>query len=154
MKPPLRPGEPLPTLTLGAVIEGTAYRAVHKLGEGGMGAVYEVVHLPTGERRALKIVRRPFVGGSEREERFLLEVLALERLTDARHVVRIFEQGRTPGCPYYVMEYIEPPAPPAPRVSEAAGVIRGALRARPAPGPALRVPKTSAVSLGDAGPHR
>jgi eukaryotic-like serine/threonine-protein kinase len=103
----LRPSEPLPTLTIGAVIEGTAYRVVHKLGEGGMGAVYEVVHLPTGERRALKILRRPLFGNPTYEELFMLEILALERLTDAPHIVRIFEQGRTLGRPYYVMEFVE-----------------------------------------------
>ncbi|HEU4535583.1 MAG TPA: serine/threonine-protein kinase, partial [Polyangiaceae bacterium] len=103
----LRPSEPLPTLAVDARVEGSPYKVVRRLGEGGMGVVYEVEHVQTRERRALKILRRLFVNDPEHEERFLLEVRGLERLRGARHVVRVLEQGRTLGRPYYVMDFVE-----------------------------------------------
>jgi eukaryotic-like serine/threonine-protein kinase len=102
------PKAPLPSFAPGSVIAGTNYRVVRCLGEGGMGAVYEVVHLPTGERRALKILRRIFVDNPAHEERFMLEVRALEKVSGARHIVRVFESGCLPsGRPYYVMALVE-----------------------------------------------
>jgi eukaryotic-like serine/threonine-protein kinase len=73
-----------------------------------MGVVYEVVDLRTGARRALKILHRLLLDNPAAEERFMLEVRALERLSGSRHIVPVFESGRLPsGRPYYVMAYVE-----------------------------------------------
>jgi len=48
------------------------YQVGRMLGRGGMGDVYEAIHVPTGRRVALKVLRRSRFGGAERE-RFLRE---------------------------------------------------------------------------------
>src|SRR5580700_12284719 len=53
----------------GAVFAGR-YRIVRCLGAGGMGAVYEVVHLETDRRRALKVMLPHVFESAELRERF------------------------------------------------------------------------------------
>jgi len=85
-----------------------AYRLVRLLGEGGMGAVYEVEHRELGVRFALKVLSPAAAGDAGlARARFLAEGRVLARL---RHpnLVRVYDLGfdaRT-GAPYYVMDLI------------------------------------------------
>lgn len=55
---------------------GGRYELLEKIGEGGMGAVYEAVHVATYRRCALKLVHDHLSAGHEAKERFLREVRA------------------------------------------------------------------------------
>jgi serine/threonine-protein kinase len=85
--PVLAPPDPLLGATLGA-----GYRLVHRLGSGGMGAVYEAVS-SDGQRLALKVVLPERASQSPRaERRFLREARALLEL-DHPNIVRVFDAG-------------------------------------------------------------
>lgn len=91
----------------GQWIAGTPYRVVRSLGTGGMGEVYEVDHLRTGTRRALKVVReRMMVGDRVVLARFVREARVLRSIVHP-HVVTVFEGGvLRDGRPYYTMELL------------------------------------------------
>jgi hypothetical protein len=94
------------TLPEGAVVAGRL-RVVRTLGEGGMGAVYEVEHLITKHRRALKLLHAEVAGMPGVVERFLREASAAGRVGNP-HVVETFDAGTTEhGEPYIVMELLK-----------------------------------------------
>ncbi len=83
------------------------YRTVRFLGRGGMGAVYEVEHLHTGQRLAMKVLasRQPEVS----VERFKREARAASRI-QSDHVVRVTDAdvaAELDGAPFLVMELLE-----------------------------------------------
>lgn len=88
----------------GTIIQG--YRVVRCIGQGGFGAVYELVHCQFARRAALKVLSLP----SSRPEitaRFLNEARAANAV---RHpgTVQIFEIGQLAnGAPWLLMEFIE-----------------------------------------------
>jgi non-specific serine/threonine protein kinase/serine/threonine-protein kinase len=83
------------------------YRVVRKLGEGGMGVVYEVRQdHPVRRRLALKLVKW---GMDTRDvlARFESERQALALMSHP-NVARVFDAGATErGRPYFTMEYVE-----------------------------------------------
>jgi len=97
----------------GGLVRIDEYRVLEALGRGGMGVVYRVERIPSGEKLALKMVEARFLRFSEDDsrERFEREI---DALTPLRHpgVVRIFDSGvaRHPmgfDIAYYVMELVE-----------------------------------------------
>ena len=84
------------------------YRIVRVLGEGGMGAVYEAVHLVTGRRVALKVIVSQLLA---REDgivtRFQREARASGAI-DSQYVVQVLDSGVDAATqnPYLVMEYL------------------------------------------------
>jgi serine/threonine protein kinase len=84
-----------------------AWRIVGKLGEGGMGRVFEVER-DDGQysmRAALKLLARS--GGAEMLDRFRLERQILARL-DHPHIARLLDGGTTDdGRPWLVLERVE-----------------------------------------------
>ncbi len=85
---------------------GGRYRPVRLLGKGGMGAVYEVEHLHTGQRFALKVIT-PQPGASV--ERFKREARAASRIR-SDHIVQVTDADVAPelgGAPFLVMELLE-----------------------------------------------
>jgi serine/threonine-protein kinase len=85
-------------------IIGGKYRITERLGQGGMGTVFEAVHLGTGGRVALKII----VSAELKDEvltRFQREARAAGTI-DSAHIVRVFDTGidDKTGCPYMAME--------------------------------------------------
>jgi CHASE1-domain containing sensor protein len=82
------------------------YRLVRKLGEGGMGVVYQAEHALLRRPTAVKAIS-PRAGGRQLVERFEREVLATSHLTHP-NTVAVFDFGYTPeGVFYYAMEYLE-----------------------------------------------
>jgi non-specific serine/threonine protein kinase/serine/threonine-protein kinase len=83
------------------------YRLLRKVGEGGMGEVWEAEQLePIRRRVALKLVRHGLVG-SEVALRFESERQALARM-DHPCIARVFDAGTTAsGRPYFAMEFVE-----------------------------------------------
>jgi serine/threonine-protein kinase len=92
-------------LAAGAVV-AEKLRVVRLIGSGGMGAVYEVEHLYTKHRRALKLLHAQFAQARGIVERFLREASAAGRI-GSPHVVETYDAGRLPGGePYIVMELL------------------------------------------------
>ena len=83
------------------------FRLLRKLGEGGMGVVYEAEHHTIGRRAAVKVMHAEFAKNDEYAKRFLNEARAVNII---RHpgLVEIFEFGQElDGSLYIVMEFLE-----------------------------------------------
>jgi serine/threonine-protein kinase len=82
------------------------YELTRKIGEGGMGVVYEATHVMLRRPTALKLL--PIEkAGEETISRFEREVRQTSRLQHPNSVY-IFDYGRTPeGQFYYAMEYLD-----------------------------------------------
>lgn len=81
-------------------------RLGRKLGEGGMGAVFEAMNERTGRRVAVKVMRPELATNAEAAGRFLQEAHACGRVRHP-HVVDIYDAGVDNGMPYLVMEFLE-----------------------------------------------
>jgi serine/threonine protein kinase len=84
------------------------YRVVAKIGEGGMGTVYEVVHTGTGRRLAAKVLTGAGLdGGQEAVARFEREARTAGSI-DTQHIVTVVDTGTdgATGHPYMVMELL------------------------------------------------
>ena len=84
-----------------------AYRIIRLLGEGGMGAVYEVEHEQLGVRYALKAFSTENKYADVLKNKFLAEGKVLARLRDP-HLIRVFDLAidDATGVPYFVMDII------------------------------------------------
>jgi CHASE1-domain containing sensor protein len=81
------------------------YRLYRKLGEGGMGVVYEAEHALLRRPTAVKVIS-PKAVGHEALERFEREVKATSQLTHP-NTIAVYDYGRAPhGGFYYAMEYL------------------------------------------------
>jgi eukaryotic-like serine/threonine-protein kinase len=90
----------------GAVFAGR-YQIVRCIATGGMGAVYEALHLETDRRRALKVMHPHFVESAELRSRFRQEARVAARI-ESDHIVEVFDAGidETTGMPFLVMELL------------------------------------------------
>lgn len=84
------------------------YRVVARLGEGGMGTVYQVEQAALGRSYALKVLHgHQLELGRTSVEQFLREARAAARLRHP-HIVDVFDFGYLPdGRPYFVMELLD-----------------------------------------------
>lgn len=83
------------------------YRVLRRIGEGGMGIVYEAEHVVIEKRVALKVLRDDFSSRSEVVQRFRQEAKSASKIGNA-HIVDISDFGETPaGAIYFVMELLE-----------------------------------------------
>ncbi|KYF94128.1 protein kinase, partial [Sorangium cellulosum] len=83
------------------------YRVVRCIATGAMGAVYEVVHIETERRRALKVMHPHLAENPEFHARFKLEARVAARIA-TEHIVEVFDAGIDPetGMPFLVMELL------------------------------------------------
>ena len=84
-----------------------AYRIIRLLGEGGMGAVYEVEHEQLGVHYALKAFSTQNKHADVLKKKFLAEGKVLARLHDP-HLIRVFDLAidEATDVPYFVMDMI------------------------------------------------
>jgi serine/threonine-protein kinase len=83
------------------------YRIVRKLGEGGMGSVYEAVHMQIGRRAAIKVLHPQYAKNEQMASRFVNEARAAN-IVQHPGIVGIFEIGQLPDkTAYIIMEYLE-----------------------------------------------
>ncbi len=111
------PAHELPTVTeaplstlrelTGSIIDGR-YEVGDLLACGGMGAVYEAVHLQLDRRVAIKILNPVFMHKEDYVARFMLEAKAASRIRH-ENVVQMLDFGKLPGgsSVYSVMEFLE-----------------------------------------------
>src|SRR6185295_18951916 len=96
----------LPALDLNRLLDGTPYDAVVRIGEGGMGEIYEAVGRVAGERVVVKVLRAELLKQPEMIDRMRVEGEALELLSHP-NIVGARGHGTTRGGrPYVAMERI------------------------------------------------
>ncbi|HRI71448.1 MAG TPA: serine/threonine-protein kinase [Polyangium sp.] len=93
-------------LSTGTVFAGR-YRVERCIAAGGMGAVYEVVHIETNRRRALKVMHAHYVSNDELRGRFRQEARVAAEI-ESEHIVDVFDAGidEATGMPFLVMELL------------------------------------------------
>lgn len=83
------------------------YKILKRIGEGGMGLVYEGVHTVIEKRVAIKVLREDFSKRTEVVERFRQEAKSASRIGH-ENIVDISDFGETPtGASYFVMEFLD-----------------------------------------------
>jgi serine/threonine-protein kinase len=91
---------------IGATLAGR-YRIVRRIGEGGMGAVYEAVHTIIGKRLAVKVLLEKFLTKTD----FVARLLQEARLASAighEHIVDVTDFGTTDdGRAFVAMEFLD-----------------------------------------------
>ena len=82
------------------------YRIVRKIGQGGMGSVWEAKHEQLHRKAAIKLLRRELTTDPQVEIRFFNEAKAASRV-DHPSIVKIDEFGHLPdGTAYIIMEFL------------------------------------------------
>ncbi len=94
-------------LVVGAIFAGR-YRVDRRIAAGGMGAVYEVTHLETSRRRALKVMHPDLVQNDESRDRFRQEARVTAQI-ESEYIVDVFDAGidESTHMPYLVMELLQ-----------------------------------------------
>jgi serine/threonine-protein kinase len=88
------------------MIAGTNLRVIRPIGEGGMGAVYEVEELSVAKLYVMKVIHAEFARGPRIAARMVKEAKFLARL-EHENIVQVFWAGETQDehkLPYFVME--------------------------------------------------
>lgn len=92
---------------VGEMVPGTKYLVVSRIGQGGMGSVYEVEHVELGKRFVLKALLDQFCQRQDLVQRLRNEWRSLGRL-EHPHIVSVSDAGvAANGAPYYVMERLQ-----------------------------------------------
>lgn len=95
-----------PDPLLGQTLAGR-YRILRKIGEGGMGIVYEAVHVVIEKHVALKVLREDFSHRPDVVERFRQEAKSASRIGH-EHIIDISDFGVTSsGAHFFVMELLQ-----------------------------------------------
>ncbi len=83
------------------------YRVLRKLGEGGMGSVYEAEHLAIARRVAIKVLHPSYSSDPEALARFYNEARAAN-LIDHPSIVQVLDYGQQEdGSFYFIMELLK-----------------------------------------------
>ena len=82
------------------------YEALSQIGTGGMGIVYKVRDLETGEILALKVLKPEIASDPDVQENFKRELCLARKITH-KNVCRIHEFSRSNGTAYTSMEFVE-----------------------------------------------
>ncbi len=81
------------------------YRLGKKLGQGGMGAVYEGLDTESGEEAAIKVLAPALASEEGFRARFEAEIESLKKLRHP-HIVRLLGYGEQSGTLFYAMELV------------------------------------------------
>ncbi|HEX9103124.1 MAG TPA: serine/threonine-protein kinase [Polyangia bacterium] len=96
------PADPL----IGSIL-GDTYEVQRRLGEGGMGLVYEARHVRLGRHYAIKLMHKMFAADRDALARFRREAIAASTI-QSPNVAQVFDVNATrDGQPYLVYEYID-----------------------------------------------
>jgi serine/threonine-protein kinase len=91
---------------VGTVVQGK-YRFVRKLGEGGMGAVYEGENITIRRKVAIKCLHQQLARNANVVARFRNEALAATQIGN-EHIVDVLDMGQMPdGSFFLVLEFLD-----------------------------------------------
>src|SRR5215471_6460777 len=93
-----------PVLAVGTCLG--KYQVVRLIGEGGMGAVYEGIHLAIGKKVAIKVMSPLLAADPDARARFLREAQLTSRVRHP-HAVDVTDVGVEAGRTFLVMELLE-----------------------------------------------
>lgn len=82
------------------------YKLGKKLGQGGMGAVYEGTDIETGQTVAVKVLSPALAAEEGFRARFEAEIESLKKLKHP-NIVRLFGYGEEQGSMFYAMERVD-----------------------------------------------
>ena len=82
------------------------YRLLRKLGEGGMGAVYEAEHLKLERHVALKVLPQKFTNDPAFLERFQREARSAAALNHT-NIIQLYDIGEDRGHHFFGMEFVD-----------------------------------------------
>jgi serine/threonine protein kinase len=82
------------------------YQVVRLIGEGGMGAVYEGIHIAIGKKVAIKVLSQELAADPDARARFLREAQLTSRVRHP-HAVDVTDVGSEDGLPFLVMELLD-----------------------------------------------
>jgi serine/threonine-protein kinase len=89
-----------------SVLVAGKYQLVRRIGQGGMGSVWEGRHASLGTRVAIKFIEADYAENGEARSRFDREARAAASI-QSKHAIQIFDHGVTEdGKPYIVMEML------------------------------------------------
>jgi calcium-dependent protein kinase len=80
-----------------------SYKLIKKIGQGGCGEVFMVMHLPTDQIRAMKIVSKT----SDKVVKTVYDELMILKQLDHPNIVKVFEYFQDDKNIYVIMEYIK-----------------------------------------------
>ncbi|HKU45084.1 MAG TPA: serine/threonine-protein kinase [Polyangiales bacterium] len=90
---------------VGVTLDGR-YRILRVIGEGGMGVVYEALHVVIEKHVAVKVLRHTFTSRPDVVERFRQEAKSASRIGHP-NIIDVSDFGETPsGASYIVMEML------------------------------------------------
>jgi eukaryotic-like serine/threonine-protein kinase len=101
----LKPVRPTTDWLTGKVIDNR-YRVGQRIGEGGIGAVYEAEHVQIKRKVAVKVLHPSSALNAELRTRFEREALAASKVTHPG-CVQVIDFGTFEGRSYLVMEFVE-----------------------------------------------
>ena len=103
---PLQRGDAPADPLIGTIL-GDTYEVQRRLGEGGMGRVYEARHVRLGRRYAVKVMHQMFAADRDALARFRREATAASAI-QSPYVAQVFDVNATrEGQPYLVYELID-----------------------------------------------
>lgn len=83
------------------------YEVIRRIGQGGMGSVWEGRHVALGTAVAIKFIDAEHAQSNDARSRFENEAKAAATLR-SKHAIQVFDYGVSQeGVPYIVMEYLE-----------------------------------------------
>jgi serine/threonine protein kinase len=82
------------------------YKLGKKLGQGGMGAVFEGIDTETGQSVAVKVLAPAMAAEEGFRARFEAEIESLKKLKHP-NIVRLFGYGEERGTMFYAMERVD-----------------------------------------------
>ena len=94
------------------------YLLIRQIGRGGMGSVYQALHLHLERMVAIKVLSADRMKDQDAVSRFEREMRAVGRL-EHPHIVRAMDAGEHDGVHFLVMEYVH-----GPDVSSVASVVK------------------------------
>ncbi len=98
---------PPDTPDLRGKVVGEKYRVDQLIGAGGMGTVWQGVHITLGNKVAIKFIKPAYAQHPDARKRFEIEARAAAKLR-TKHAVQVHDFGVTEDkIPYLVMEYLE-----------------------------------------------
>ena len=82
------------------------FRLVKKIGQGGMGAVYEATQVKLDRRVALKVLPQKYTDDAEYLERFQREAKSAAALNHS-NIIHVYDIGEEGGYHFFAMELVD-----------------------------------------------